>query len=146
MSRNVFLNADMQRNLFPMSTDLLLIQVLERSPVNTVVGEFIVQDPDNFGPRGYWQNATCTLTLNADGLFIADDNILKVSDTCHASSHFVCLHGWYCLVLLSKYHNCNFFVVFCRVKSKTRSRHNKDFTSFFSLVWHRWPKLVLTMN
>ncbi|XP_065192577.1 cadherin-23-like [Sycon ciliatum] len=61
------------------SINITLDKIDENSPVNTVIGELRTIDPDNFGPKGVWQNATCMASDNADGIFTVYANILKVA-------------------------------------------------------------------
>ena len=58
---------------------LLGSQVLENSPVGTIVGKLNATDPDNHGPKGRWQNYTCSAINNAGGIFDVQNNVVKVS-------------------------------------------------------------------
>eukprot|EP00117_Sycon_ciliatum_P021146 scpid22649/ scgid18623/ Cadherin-related tumor suppressor; Protein fat len=65
-------------NEAPTAINITGFTVLENSPNGTVIGELLVTDPDNFGPKGHWQNASCSAMDNAGGIFTIVDNIVKV--------------------------------------------------------------------
>ncbi|XP_033733451.1 protocadherin Fat 4-like [Pecten maximus] len=67
-------------NEAPTNLSITSAQVVENSGEGTVVGQFLVEDPDNAKlPR---QSATFTLVDNADGRFMIKDNELQTNAVC----------------------------------------------------------------
>ena len=52
----------------------------ENSPVDSVVVVVNVHDPDNDGPKGKWQNYSCSAIDDASGRFVVKENVLRVSN------------------------------------------------------------------